>query len=155
MKTCKKCGLEKELSEFSPTSVYKGEIKHRAECKSCNAEDARRRRENPDERHRQVLASRDWKLRNPEKVSAQCRRRMYGISDETFKDMFRDQQGKCPICGILLAKTCKANTPFVDHDHTTKKVRGILCRSCNFGLGLFKDDLANLIKAAEYIRTKS
>ena len=145
----------KEISEFSPTSVYKGETQYRSDCKKCNAENARRRRDNPEERKRQVLAARAWKRRNPEKVAIQCRKRMYGLSDESFKLIIEAQKGLCGICSTQLSGTHRGNSPYVDHDHNTGKVRGILCRSCNFGLGLFSDNFSRLIKAADYIRRTS
>lgn len=44
---------------------------------------------------------------------------------------------ECPIC--------------VDHDHTTGKVRGLLCHGCNHGIGSLKDDPAMLRAAADYL----
>jgi hypothetical protein len=39
----------------------------------------------------------------------------------------------------------------VDHDHKTGKIRGLLCRNHNTGLGLFRDDPAIIRQAAAYI----
>lgn len=38
-----------------------------------------------------------------------------------------------------------------DHDHKTKKVRGILCHACNSGLGLVKEDVTRLLALAQYL----
>lgn len=72
-------------------------------------------------------------------------RYLYGISVEEYEFMVQLQKGKCDICGV---KPAKLN---VDHCHSTDKVRGLLCRSCNRALGLFKDDKEVLLRAAEYI----
>lgn len=62
--------------------------------------------------------------------------------------LLADQAGKCALCGTK----CRGETDTnVDHDHTTGKIRAILCRGCNTGLGQFKDSPALLRKAAEYI----
>ena len=53
---------------------------------------------------------------------------------------------KCGICGKVPQK------PFVDHDHVTGQIRGILCSECNRGLGGFKDNTWTMEKAIQYIR---
>jgi hypothetical protein len=50
----------------------------------------------------------------------------------------------CEICNT------KENL-VIDHCHDTKKVRGILCWSCNIALGHFKDSKTNLQKAMDYL----
>jgi hypothetical protein len=61
--------------------------------------------------------------------------------------MLESQGGKCAICGA----TEGYNFPAVDHCHSTGKIRGILCDRCNRGLGFFKDNVAILRAAADYL----
>lgn len=64
---------------------------------------------------------------------------------ETF---FTLQHGLCGICGGAF------KNPFdgmIDHDHRTGDLRGLLCQNCNRGLGMFRDSIELLIRAAEYL----
>jgi Autographiviridae endonuclease VII len=73
-------------------------------------------------------------------------KRTYGITLEEF-DKRLDEQGKvCALCGRGDREFC------VDHCHTTLKIRGIICRQCNSGLGQFNDDPNLLEKAIIYLR---
>lgn len=67
--------------------------------------------------------------------------------------MLRLQDGKCKICGIGLdfKSPQKMYKPHVDHDHMTGYVRGILCLTCNTGLGMFADNPELLSKAINYL----
>jgi hypothetical protein len=71
-------------------------------------------------------------------------KKKYGISTEEFNEMFNELQGKCEICDIEMQMPISKiggqpnNTVAVDHDHNTKKIRGLLCISCNFLLGRFE-----------------
>jgi hypothetical protein len=57
------------------------------------------------------------------------------------------QAGLCKIC--LIELTLKASC--LDHCHKTGFVRGCLCRSCNTGIGYFKDNVETLQKAIDYL----
>lgn len=72
-------------------------------------------------------------------------RRKYGLSWEDFLRLNKEQDGKCAICFIHM------NPPSVDHCHSTGRVRGLLCKPCNHGLGLFKDAPSSLRAAASYL----
>jgi hypothetical protein len=60
------------------------------------------------------------------------------------------QENRCGSCGDVFVKT-----PFVDHCHTTGKVRGLLCSHCSTGLGNFKDSIMRLLLAIRYLRHSS
>lgn len=60
-----------------------------------------------------------------------------------------DQAGMCAICGEFLSKETKH--VMVDHCHETNRIRGLLCRRCNIGLGMFKDSIRNLKEAINYL----
>lgn len=71
----------------------------------------------------------------------------YNISMAEYKAMILKQDNKCAICGNTQNKALA-----VDHNHTTGEVRGLLCTSCNVGLGLFKDRIDLLLQAIEYLK---
>jgi hypothetical protein len=54
----------------------------------------------------------------------------------------------CQICGYVP----ESGRNFIDHDHTTGKIRGLLCFKCNSALGLFKDNKELLLKAIAYLK---
>lgn len=59
--------------------------------------------------------------------------RRYGITPDTYRQLVLDQNGKCAICDKPYENLS------IDHSHTTGKVRGLLCQSCNARLGVLED----------------
>ena len=74
----------------------------------------------------------------------------YGISPEDYDTMLKEQDNKCKIC-LVSFTTLKPQLIHVDHCHTTKQVRGLLCNLCNTGLGFFKDNTETLTNAIVYM----
>ncbi len=74
----------------------------------------------------------------------------YGITLEDKENLFNEQDGKCLLCEIVFDAVMGKDV-CVDHCHTTGRVRGLLCRQCNCGLGNFKDDVSVLKKAIAYL----
>ena len=73
-------------------------------------------------------------------------RHRYGIEPETYEQMFVDQDYKCACCGKISGET-KGTKLYVDHDHSTKKVRKLLCAGCNTIAGsLESDKVFNVVK---------
>ncbi len=75
----------------------------------------------------------------------------YGITPKDYNDMYVKQNGCCKICGTH--QTELKHILVVDHNHDTGNVRGLLCRSCNVGLGHFKDNKDLLKIAIQYLET--
>jgi nitrate/TMAO reductase-like tetraheme cytochrome c subunit len=68
-----------------------------------------------------------------------------------YEKRLAEQGGSCAICHQNRSHPLADQLLDVDHCHTTGKVRGILCRSCNIGLGHFMTDPALLRAAADYL----
>lgn len=77
-------------------------------------------------------------------------KKFYGITPEDYSSLFDLQNGVCAICGSDDSESMREYL-CVDHDHATNVVRGLLCHSCNIGLGKFKDDANILLKAVKYL----
>ena len=68
-------------------------------------------------------------------------KRNYGLSKDEYESM---QTTHCPICG--------SEAPLVvDHDHSTLKVRGLICNPCNLLLGHARDNIETLKNAIKYL----
>ena len=75
------------------------------------------------------------------------RKNKYGLSQPEYQEMM-ELTPHCPICG--------SDDPLViDHDHSTSEVRGLICDSCNLGLGKFKDNIQSLKNAIAYLENGS
>jgi hypothetical protein len=55
----------------------------------------------------------------------------YGITQEGFDDLVKQQEGKCALCSALHGEFGVNGRLHVDHDHASEKVRGLLCIRCN------------------------
>lgn len=75
-------------------------------------------------------------------------RTKYKISVDQYDIIFNDQAGLCKIC-----KQTSKNRLCVDHDHITKRIRGLLCTKCNVGLGMFQSSILYLESAVIYLKT--
>jgi hypothetical protein len=112
-------------------------------CKICKASlDKKQSDVVKENREPNRLACRRYRTRKPQ----QCLVWRYGITFEQKKKMENEQGGYCAICHRLMEKPC------VDHDHETKQVRELLCRSCNLGIGHLQDDILIVESALDYLK---
>lgn len=75
-----------------------------------------------------------------------ARARKFGLSYAEFCTLLKQHDGRCGICG-------RESALMVDHDHTTGRVRGLLCVTCNTGLGKLGDSRERLMRAIAYLDT--
>lgn len=97
---------------------------------------------------------RAWRERNPTAQQSYDYKKYYGVGIDWVHQKLQEQGGVCAICKKPETAMFKGK-PFtlaVDHDHSTNKLRGLLCMSCNRGLGLFKDDSELLLAASQYLK---
>jgi len=80
-----------------------------------------------------------------------ARKQRYGIEKEEFKRMVAEREGKCDMCHEVPAG--KRKTLFIDHDHSNGRIRGLLCSSCNTGLGLLGDNIEVPLKVQQYLQS--
>lgn len=76
----------------------------------------------------------------------------YGLSLEDREDLLKRQNYCCLICQTHFDGQSKNTKAYIDHCHSTGKVRGLLCNSCNLGLGHFKDNEEFLLSAIQYLK---
>lgn len=110
----------------------------------------------------QFKLERDKRATNGVAVRTKCReceefrkykrfiKKTYDITWDDYEDMFYKQNGCCAICKSKVSNS-RTSRLFVDHCHGTLKVRGLLCSSCNHGLGQFKDSPTLLKRAIDYL----
>lgn len=153
-RVCKKCGAEKELNadNFRPHSTHYHRPGFAHICKVCVTKQAATWTAANAERVKEQLAER--RAKNPEETKRKTRQYnlqcIHGITLEDFDVMLAKSGGRCELC-----KEIFQFTPQIDHCHTTGKIRGLLCKTCNTGLGKFQDSVEQLQKAIQYLQKSS
>ncbi len=127
---CSRCGAEKAIDRFKWAD--KAKTRRRTECNACCVAKEKQRKlgklsEDPAA----------WKLAR----QAATIKHKYGMSFTEVVAMYEEQDGRCAICAE------RFEVPHVDHCHQTGKVRGLLCRACNFGIGFLRDQ-PNVLRSA-------
>ena len=78
-----------------------------------------------------------------------------GVNITTFRTLLvkqfnpATQHIECPVCQANL--NSQKVRKVIDHNHTTGKVRGILCHSCNTSLGMLKENPEIINQAIAYL----
>lgn len=70
---------------------------------------------------------------------------LYSIDANKFRELISRHGNMCGICG-------SEEKLFIDHNHETGLVRGLLCSKCNFGIGNFNESIPAMIKAIQYLQ---
>lgn len=140
-KCCTTCGEHKILSEFWNEKRAKTPYGKRAQCKKCiflKRKSFIEKLSPEDKEKRKDRWSRGEYARNSNY------KYKYGLTLDDVKLMYESQMRMCAnrACGkdiVLEVKRNNPNSAFVDHNHITGKVRGLLCFKCNVSLGHLED----------------
>ena len=169
-----KCGV-RFTEDNCPVSVLK---KGRGLCRKCNSlRMALWKESNPDKsktykRNRRKERSEDVRtydkkyyhnvLKNDpeflERRKAYHRKTVFGMTNDAFESLLKSQDNQCAICHKAFDEVrnampgCSRTTICVDHNHITDETRGLLCGSCNKGLGHFFENQEVLLSAIAYLK---
>ena len=92
---------------------------------------------------------RQERLLNKEKYASYKLKGRYGITFNDKLEMIYKQNNKCAVCGDVFDGYKNA---FVDHNHFTNQVRGILCKRCNFAIGNSRENILILESIIKYLK---
>lgn len=130
-KTCAACRRHLPLDKFTKRGGRNAKGQYLARCKECIA---------GYEGHYKLCA----KL-------ADC-----GATLSDYDAALKSQEGLCAICRLPgIPRKPGGRRLRVDHSHKTGAFRGLLCGTCNTGLGNFHDDVVKLQAAIDYLRRQS
>lgn len=106
----------------------------------------KKRRAKPVIREKLLKAEAVWRANHKRYIREMYLTTKYGITIAEYDALLASQGGGCKICGAV-------KRLHLDHCHTSRLNRGILCNRCNIGIGYFSDNPSLLKKAAAYLET--
>ncbi len=162
MKTCTRCKIPKELSNFSKNRTFTGGLN--VYCRNCQSEyTAEYKLKNPNKKKESYIKNKVkirerakiYRQNNPDACKNTFLKKEYGITLNDFKLKLKEQNNVCAICEQpeqATYKGIKKKDLAVDHCHKTGEIRGLLCSKCNTGLGVFKESPELLNSAIKYLK---
>ena len=160
-KHCPGCQQDKLIEAFGTikTGRYIDRKERCSECENFKRRQSEKIKKEKREKKREADEEALMAVSYAERVKTIERRKLtnrlrtfYGIPVERYDEMLKQQNGLCAICHNSPGPLKKL---VVDHDHATGYVRGLLCESCNFGLGQFRDNPTNLLNAVKYLKSST
>lgn len=135
-KICSKCRIEKSSTEFHRDNSCKGGL--RLWCKTCQCAYRAAYRKTP----KGQALNRKWakSAAGQRCIRNSCYKISYGqeMTVDKYNEMLTNQIGLCLICGqpekMIVRGTGRVRKLDIDHDHKTKRIRGLLCHHCNLSL---------------------
>ncbi len=137
---CMKCHEMKRRNFFYPLSKYSTKLM--SYCRACIG----------DMRQQDYLKRAE--IERAQNAVSRLKRK-YGMTLEDRDRMLDHQQDCCLACLREFRYASQTDSPHIDHDHTTGKVRGILCGSCNTALGHGRDNPSILRRLATYVERQA
>lgn len=154
MKICSFCLTEKGFNEFYTDKSKTGG--YSSQCKVCRKAKDKSYRDRPEVQKATRKRAKNWYKNNTERARAYGKAnaespikrmlRKYSISEYEYSLLLLAQDEKCAVCKSPNGNR-KGGRLVVDHCHETGHVRGLLCHSCNRGIGMLRDS-AEILKAA-------
>jgi hypothetical protein len=136
---CSQCKQQKPCNDFPKATTKKRGFA--PICKKCKAQNLAKKKAS--------MSPDDWLLLNRK----YWLKSQYNLSLADYNEKLVAQNHKCAICACDETEAYKSLL-FVDHCHTTKKIRGLLCHHCNTALGKFRDSPEILAKAIQYLESQ-
>jgi hypothetical protein len=147
MKKCNKCSLTKDLESFYKHKGMSDGFLNM--CIACCIVASKLNYKKTDKKS--LLKSKrsrfNSSLSSRRKQKDSRYKKMCGVGLEWLVEQNTKQKGLCAICQ-------QAKSLVLDHCHSTKKPRGLLCRECNTAIGMLKDSPTAALSAASYLVTK-
>ena len=141
-KQCSTCRLVKARQEFERRHDRTGGL--RGQCKTCRLDRLRLsypQRKNTTRGLRRQQSHIEW-----------LRKSRYGLSSGAYQQLLTKQNGRCANRGCRSLFGAQ-NRPCIDHCHSTKRVRGLLCHGCNVALGFARESIQVLRGLISYAKT--
>lgn len=141
MRVCSTCKKYKSTKQF--TKRRDRPIGFASSCKKCLAKNMRKfRRKHPERAYYKI---------HPIRHKYAVLKYRYGLSIKDVEHLFSKQGKRCAICG---RRNPGKRGWQIDHNHDTKKVRGILCLWCNVGISNLRESPQILLRAIQYLKRK-
>lgn len=139
MKTCNICNQQKPLTEFYKTVRNGNPYGYHGKCKSC-------------------YIKKQQKNYDPVKKRDENLKRLYDIGLDDYNILLEKQNNCCAICqttesgGRKSGRGGAVEVFYVDHDHKTGNVRGLLCNICNRTMGYVGENSNVLEEMIKYLK---